>query len=1114
MLFNVNYALKLKEPTPILFKFLIIMKIIFLLVFACIMQAQASGYAQNVTLSEKSTPIKSVLQKIESQTGYYFWYENTVIGNLKPVSVQFKNRPLKEALDLCFADQPITYEIISHTILLHSSAQPAYIDIRGIIRDTSGQVLAGATVTVKGTDRRSASDINGRFQIQANAGEVLLVSYIGYQPQEVFIATGQSNYEITLLRIPQEMEKIVVTALGIKKAERALTYNVQEIKSEEITRNKDANFVNTLSGKIAGVTINPSSSGIGGATRVVMRGTKSISGNNNVLYVVDGIPIPNSNGGANASGPFQGVVSGEGISSINPEDIETISALTGPAASALYGNQGSNGVIVVTTKKGSTGKLKINISHSTDFFEPFVLPGFQNTYGQGDPAQFQSWGAKSTTPSNYRPKDFFETGHNIFNAISFSGGNEKSQTFFSLASNNALGIIPSNSYNRYNGYLRQSTNFNDHLSVDFNVMYIKSDDKNMIAQGQYHNPLVGIYLFPPGDDIRKYQVYSRYDPGRKLPIQFWPYGNLGLSVENPYWITNEQSNTNNIDRYAISAIAKYKIYEWLNITGRVRMDNSSTLSEVRRAAGTDGLFASEFGYYTTFKSVSKNTYIDLMASINKNLTADIKFNSNIGGSYNNDKIDGLGAGGKLSRLANFYSVSENTTDPPTQNYSHQQLQSLFATAEFEYKRWLFLNLTGRYEWPSQLPQGFAAKTSYFYPSVGISGIFTDALHLPKNILSFGKVRLSYAEVGNPPGFGITNPVYSLINPDVYRPAPFPDYLPERTKSYEAGVELKFFRNKLFVNATVYKSNTTNQLLDQKLTTGGLYTDFYYNAGNIENKGIEASIGYNRLFGDITWNSSAVFTLNRNKVKRLSEGYTNPITGEVYGKDSIRNGTVGNDLINILAINGTMADLYITQILREDNQGYLWVDPSSGAIAKTNISPRYIGKTTPDYTIGWRNALAYKNLELSFLLDARIGGIGISYTQSIMDAYGVSQKSADERDNGGVPIYGKKYSNVQAFYDMVGNASGGSVGMAAYYVYSATNFRLREAAISYAIPGSLLKGRINDIKLAITGRNLFMFYNKSPFDPESTSSTGTYYQGIDYFRQPSYRSFGFNIRAQF
>lgn len=756
----------------------------------------------------------------------------------------------------------------------------------------------------------------------------------------------------------------------------------------------------------------------------------------------------------------------------------------------------------------------MNLSHSTDFFTPFVVPKFQNTYGQADPAQYPSWGPKLATPSSYDPNDFFQTGNNIFNAVSLSGGTEKSQTFFSLASNNATGIIPNNSFNRYNAYLRQSTNFTDRLSADFTAMYIKTDDQNMIAQGQYHNPLVGAYLFPPGDDIRKYQVYSRYDPDRKVPIQFWPYGNLGLAMENPYWITNEESATDNIDRYALSVAAKYKVFEWLSISGRARMDNSNTLTEVRRAAGTDGLFASKFGFFTTFKSASKSTYLDLMASINKNITDELKFSSNIGGSYNDDKIDGLGGGGNLARIANFYSVAENTTDVPTQAYSHQQLQSTFATAEFEYRRWLFLNLTGRYEWPSQLPQGFAATTSYFYPSVGVSGIFTDALKLPKDVLSFGKLRLSYAEVGNPPGFGITNPAYSLINPDAYRPAPFPDYQPERTKSYEAGVELKFLRNKLNVNATVYKSNTTNQLLDQKLTTGGLYTDFYYNAGDIENKGIEATIGYNYTQPEFTWNTSAVFTLNRNKVKRLSEGFTNPVTGEVYGKDSIRNGTVGNDLINILALKGTMADLYITQVLREDNQGFLWVDPSSGAIGKVNISPRFIGRTTPDYTIGWRNALAYKNLELSFLLDARIGGIGISYTQSIMDAFGVSQKSADERDAGGVEIYGKKYSDVQAFYNMIGNASGGSVGMAAYYVYSSTNARLREAALAYTLPGSIFGGKINELKVALTGRNLFMFYNKSPFDPESTSSTGTYYQGIDYFRQPSYRSFGFSIKAQF
>jgi TonB-linked SusC/RagA family outer membrane protein len=1096
----------------------LVMKICIILLLSFVTLAFSSeSYSQNISLNLKNTKIEKIFSKIEKLSDYSFIYEKRTLKAIKPIDVNLQNATVEEALNQIFEDQLLNYTFKNKFIVISpkennnnvnetkkNTSNLFFIKITGVVTDSTGVTLPLVSVLNKRTAKVVATDKNGAFSIDAEEGDILLISSVGFQKKEIVIGKT-TKLNIVLIEEKNQLDQIVVTALGIKKQTRGLTYNVQELKGEEITTNKDANFVNALTGKVAGVTINPSSSGIGGATRVVMRGVKSISGNNNVLYVVDGIPIPNSNGGT-VDGPFAGVVSGEGISSINPEDIESITALTGPSATALYGNQGANGVIVVTTKKGSVGKLKVEISNSTDFFSPFVLPRFQNTYGKID-GEMASWGLKLDEPSSYNPKDFFQTGSNIANSLSLSGGTEKNQTFFSVGTNNSKGIIKENNYNRYNFYLRHTANLTDKLTLDFGAMYAKTSDQNMIAQGQYHNPLVPIYLFPPGDDIKKYQVYSRYNPDRKVSTQFWPYGSQGLEMENPFWTANEEKNTNRTDRYMLNATAKYDVLKWLNVVGRVRVDNSNTESEVKRSAGTSGLFASEFGYYTNGKTNAKNTYFDLVASIKQNITEDLLFNANIGSSYQDDKSDGILAGGKLTRLANFYSIQENTGNVPSQSYYHTQVQSAFASAEFDYKRMLFLTATGRYEWPSRL--SIASKKSYFYPSIGISSILTDVFKLQSNILSFAKVRFSYAEVGNPPNLETTT--FSLNDQSAVRRAPFPEFKPERTKSFEAGLELKFLQNKLTLNGTVYKSNTTNQLLSQP--TNGIYSVFYYNAGDIQNKGIEASLGYNEKFGAFSWSTNAIFTLNRNIVKRLSEGYVNPVTNEVFGRDSTVMSSLG-DLQNILAVGGTTADLYISQALREDNQGNLWVNPGSGNIEKITIPRRYFGRYTPDYTLGWRNSFSYKNFNLSFLVDARIGGIGISYTQAIMDAFGVSEKSAIDRDNGGVSIYGKEYSDVQKFYNLIGSASGSSVGMSGYYVYSATNVRLREASFGYTIPDKVFKGKINNIKVALTGRNLFMFYNKSPFDPESTSSTGTYGQGIDYFRQPSYRSFGFSVSAHF
>lgn len=1095
----------------------IVMKITVILLFSFVTIVSAKSYSQKINLQLKNTKIEAVFARIEKMSGYNFIYEKKTMKKIAPIDVSLQNSTVTEAMNVILKDQPLEFVIRNSFIVISPkedlvkqlfSAADVYQfnKITGSVKDSAGMAIPGVSVLNRQSNKVALTDGTGTFSIEANVGDVLVFSSVGYVKQEVKVSV-QTKINIILREEKNELEQVVVTALGIKKSVRALTYNVQELKGDELTRNKDANFVNALAGKVAGVTINPSSSGIGGASRVVMRGVKSISGNNNVLYVVDGIPIPNNSGGA-VGGPFAGVVSGEGISSINPEDIESISALTGPSATALYGNQGANGVIVVTKKKGSIGKMRINLTNSTDFFSPFVLPHFQRTYGQANDVQMTSWGAKLETPSTYSPKDFFQTGSNLFNAISISGGTEKSQTFFSVGINNANGIIRKNEYNRNNFYLRHNANLTEKFTVDFSAMYAKTDDRNMIAQGQYHNPLIPIYLFPPGDDIRKYEVYTRYDPDRKISTQFWPFGNQGLSIQNPYWITDAESNTNKTDRYMLSATAKYEVADWLNVVARVRIDNSDVQAEVKRPAGTDGIFASEFGFYTSGKNLLKNTYVDLIASVNKNITPDLGFNANVGGSYQDDKADGLMGGGKLTRLANFYSVQENTGNVPSQTYAHKQLQSAFATTEFDYKKWVFLNATGRYEWPSQL--SIANKKSYFYPSVGVSSVLTDALNISGKVVSFAKVRFSYAEVGNPPNLSF--PTFSLTDPSASRPAPFPDFEPERTRSYEAGLELKFLKNKLSLNTTVYQSNTVNQLLSQPLT-GNIYSVFYYNAGDIQNRGIEATLGYNATLKDFSWSSSAIFTLNRNKIRRLSEGYTNPVTKEVFGRDSTNMGGIG-DLQNLLAVGGSTADLYISQALREDNQGNLWVNPGNGNIEKITIPRRFIGRSTPDYTIGWRNNLTYKNFNLSFLVDARIGGVGISYTQSIMDAYGVSERSAEDRDNGGVTIYGKQYADVEKFYNLIGGASGATVGMSGYYVYSATNVRLREAAFGYTIPSKFLGGKLDNVKVSVTGRNLFMFYNKSPFDPESTSSTGTYDQGIDYFRQPSYRSIGFSVTAQF
>lgn len=585
------------------------------------------------------------------------------------------------------------------------------------------------------------------------------------------------------------------TALGIKRAEKALSYSVQQVKSDAINDVKDANFVNGLTGKVAGVSINRSSSGIGGATRVVMRGAKSIVGNNNVLYVVDGMPIGNPSKGE-INNDYSTPGGGEGISDFNPEDIESLSILTGPAAAALYGSSAANGVILINTKKGQEGKLKISISNNTEFMTPYVMPEFQNRYGNAK-GSYKSWGEMLQQPSTFRPKDFFKTGANIMNAANFSVGNKNNQTFVSVATTNSTGIIPNNEYYRYNFTLRNTASMlNDKLHLDLGASYVLQGDQNMLSAGRYFNPLVPLYLFPRGEDFEAVKVYERYDTNRKFPIQEWSYGDQGLNLENPYWIVNREMFVSKKKRYMFYANVKYDILSWLNIAGRIRVDNTNTTSERKLHASTIKLHAqSDKGAYNRSMEEYQQTYADIMLNVNKNF-GNFNLTANAGFSYEDHLTTGMGIGGKLFTVPNLFSAYnfDPASGPGSQSHTHTRNNSVFVSTELGYKSMLYLTLTGRQEWASQLVN--SDQPTYFYPSVGVSGVISEMVSLPK-FISFWKMRASFAEVGGPinytgltPGT-VTDPMKGgVINPiSVY---PFPDFKAEQTKSYVLGTNLRLF----------------------------------------------------------------------------------------------------------------------------------------------------------------------------------------------------------------------------------------------------------------------------------------------------------------------------------
>lgn len=987
--------------------------------------------------------------------------------------------------------------------------QASAFTIKGIVKDANGEALIGVNIRVKGTTVGTITGLDGDFQLNVKKGDILVISYTGYATQEIAIKNA-ITLNITLTEDLKVLDEVVVTALGIKKETKALTYNVQELKPADMFAAKDANLMNSLAGKVAGVTINSSSSGVGGGARVVMRGTKSISGNNNALYVVDGIPLPQLSS-EQPSDMYTGMgQSGDGISMINPEDIETMSVLSGAAAAALYGSDAANGVVMITTKKGKAGKVAVSVSNNTTFSSPFVMPEFQNTYGS-EVGEFSSWGERLSAPVNYDPADFFQTGYNVSNSISISTGTEKNQSYISFSSVNARGLIHNNNMNRYNFSFRNSADLlKDRLHLDFSFMYMNVGEQNMLAQGQYFNPLVPIYLFPRGDNMAKYEAYERYDPSRNFKTQYWPYGEQGMMMQNPYWITERNMFNNDKNRYLVGLGAKFDITDWMNISARLKYDGSDEVRTKKYSASTSTLFTggSDTGAY--YKSDVKTTqwYADAMLNINKYI-GDFSVTAALGVSLRDVHYDFSDVGGPLASVPNAFTFSNLKLSGirVQQNGYHDQTQAVFATGQLGYKSMVYLDVTGRIDWVSALAGTDTPCVPY--PSVGLSGILTEIFPIKSDVLSFLKVRASYSEVGNAPMRYVPMYTYKIQNgyPQTTTYMTSKDLKPERTKSYELGMNAKLFGNKVNIDLTLYKSSTYNQLFNPSLSAGSGYNSYYVNAGRIDNKGIELSVGLNQPLGPVNWTSNLTYSINRNKIKQLLPPTETPSGTIVSMSEMNMGGTDGYRMV--LKEGAQMGDIYVNT-LRTDEHGYIAVNVTNQTVTADPDNFVRAGNANPDYTIGWRNNFEWKGLSLGFFVNGRFGGIGVSSTQAKLDYFGVSKASAEARDRGGAIVNGKLIP-AKEYYQVVG---GGNSGIGSMYVYDATNIRLAELSLGYQIPVNKWVKWIKGANVSLVGRNLIMFYNKAPYDPELTASTGTYFQGIDYFMQPSTRNIGFSVKLDF
>ena len=890
------------------------------------------------------------------------------------------------ALFICFALMTSFCLIAPATALRSYAQEGGGSTLEGLIKDDSGPLL-GATVIVKNTTRGTTTDMDGKFRLEGlQPGDVLQVTYVGYDPYEVTY-TGQTTLDILMTTTANQLNAVVVTAMGIERQSKTLSYAAETVGGDDVADIKSVNMINALQGKAAGLQITPNSTGAGGSSKILFRGNKSINGSNQPLVVVDGVPLMmnitsdqvDSNWGAQRDG-------GDAMSTINPDDIASISLLKGASAAALYGAVAANGAIMITTKSAMAGRLAVNVSSNTTIDTPLSLPEFQNTYGAN--GQY-SWGDKLASKAPDYAEKFFRTGWTTNNSISINGGAEDLRAYFSYGNVTSGGITPENDYSQHTLNAKVGFDlFNDHIKVDFNAKYVNQHISNQPAGGFVFNPLVGTYTFPRGGDWNGYKSnFETYNGELNANVQNW-VTTTDETNSNPYWLLNRERPVVERNRYEFGGSIKYQIIDGLSLTGRMRYERADE-HYVRNH------YASSYGNKYTYGKMDDNRYFseqlyaDLLAQYNHTWD-DFSLNATLGTSmmqtrsnnvsllYEQSKFVAPGNGGAY--YPNIFNPSNFYMNGTTMGLERKRLNSVFGAVTFGFKEALFLDVTARNDWSSAL--AYTDGYSFFYPSVGASLLLNRFVDMGRNIDLF-KFRGSYSIVGNDVPVYKTNPRYTYGDQGAINPPeslPFRTLKPEKTHSFEVGFDGEFFQHRLHVNATYYKTNTKNQYFEVTLPWESGYKSQFVNAGNVQNQGFELTAGWFQDFGnEFTWSTDLNLSYNDNKIIELFDGIQDGVTVSNLGGAKV-----------ILYEGGQYGDLYV-RTLKRDESGKLVTETPEGADyqipvngGEQNSDLKYMGNMNSKWNMGWNNTFRYKDLTLSMLIDFRIGGKVVSMTEATLD----------------------------------------------------------------------------------------------------------------------------------
>jgi TonB-linked SusC/RagA family outer membrane protein len=1060
--------------------------------------------------------------------------------------------------------------------------------ITGIVREKeSNQPLPGVTVLEKGIANGTVTIPNGGFQLSINQGAVVQFSFIGMKTQEVK-TDNLSTIEIWLEPLTEEISDVVVTALGIKREKKVLGYSVQDIGGKEISEMNTNNVVASLSGKIAGAQVVTSSGQVGASSTIKIRGNKSLTGSAEPLFVVDGTPVMNTISTAMNTDTYTDF--GNAAMDIDPSNIATISVLKGASASALYGSRAANGVILITTKRGAKKKgIGVEISTSIAVDNVWFLPDYQNDYGQGrdgseyewktnypgltyqqfhDQREFrwdlngkgnrmdwdESWGSRldvglmvpqmdspvdadgNVTPTPWvshpnNVKDFFETGITLNNSISLSGGSEKATGRLTISRVDQTGVSPNTDQTHNTVGMNTSVKLSDRFSFDANVNYSELNNHNLPPQGNnMRNPLLGLngwfgrqvnmsYLKDHYNDLVEYK-------GSKKAFN-WMMDYDGQH-NNPYWLSNKNTMSRNRQRGYGNVSINYNILSGIDLTGRLGTDfynehrkylyhqYSRDWSDLY-ANATNGTFWEQYSF-------ESETNADLLLKIDRKLTDNISLFSTIGANYRNWASHYNTTSGANLVVPDFFSTSNFLGEPNVDFTKYEkETYSVFGSVNLGFKNYLFLDLTLRNDWSSTLPKG---NWSYLYPSVNLGFIFTDALKMESSVLSYGKLRGGYAQVGND-----TDP-YQLKTTFQSQGTSFNgvnlfgsgttllkgDLKPEETKSVEIGGEFKFFNNRLGLDATVYHAQTFNQLLSVDIPNSSGSGKWMKNAGSILNRGVEIQLYATPVSqSDFKWDILLNWSMNKNEVTALDDGLDRLQINTVYKGTSL------------MAFPGEEWGAFYGTTFARNDRGKIMID--GNGMPKTSTTSTILGNVNPDWTGGLRNSVTYKNLNLSALIDFRKGGDVFSMTKADGQHSGLLEVTVKDgiRENGMVVDGVYEEGTVINGVDMSGQPNQTRISARSYWrssrnwaelsIFDGSYIKLREVTLTYALPKSFLNRMgILNASFSIYCHNLALLYldksNDTPIDPDVSYGGTVAGTGTEIFQLPSTRTFGCKLTVNF